>query len=72
MHFEGGDNDICGYFESAFWRKRPMVSVQAVHATERMWGQLLRWRGHEEEQAWCKKDSIWDMVRLKMLSKNSG
>ena len=52
------------------YEERPMVSVQEVHATERMWVNYWDGREHEEEQVWCKKDSVWDMVRLKMLSKN--
>lgn len=35
------------------FEERPMVSVQAVHAEE--CESLLRWRGHEEEQAWCRR-----------------
>ena len=38
------------------YEERPMVSVQAVQATERMC-QLLRWRRPEEEQVSCK-DSV--------------
>lgn len=38
------------------YEERPMVSFQAVQATERMC-QLLRWTGPEEEQV-SRKDSI--------------